>query len=58
MSIRNIFYKNKINLNVLNNTNNSRNFNKIINNKLHNNIISNLIPLTTDKLYTAIIVEP
>ncbi len=57
MSIRNIFYKNKINVNILN-KNNKPNFNNIIDNQLYNNIINNLIPLKTDKLYTAIIVEP
>jgi hypothetical protein len=52
MSIRNIFYKQKININI--------NVNKIKyeNTILQTNIIDNLISLKTDKSYTAIIIEP
>ncbi len=57
MSIRNIIYKNKfcktkININI--NKTQYTNTNKI----LQTNIINNLIPLKTDKLYTALIIEP
>jgi hypothetical protein len=53
MSIRNIFYKNRINIVIKNNPIN--NINNII---LQPNIIDKLIAIKTDKLYTAIIVEP
>lgn len=55
MSIRNILYKNRINIVIKNEPiNNNINNNKI----LKSNIVDNLLPLNTKKLYTALIVEP
>jgi hypothetical protein len=62
MSIKNIFYKKKINSNIkIDNTDNILKTNtiKIDNrNTINTNIIDNLLPLYTQKLYTAVIIEP